>query len=193
MVAASTARKIATAARRLLEKEGAEAVSMRRVAEAVGVTAMAIYRHYPDRAALLNAVADEGFEELATILANKRFSGGFEERLAKMADVYLDHALNHPALYDLMFLAKREGARRYPRDFKAGRSPTFNPTVQVLEEGMDGGHFAKDDALAITFEMSALSHGLILLYLGGRIDATPARFRTLYRNSFRRYFRGIRS
>jgi len=60
----SSNRKIAIASRRLLDKEGTEAVTMRRVAKAVGITPMAIYRHYPDRAALLNSLADEGFEEL---------------------------------------------------------------------------------------------------------------------------------
>ena len=46
MNANSTAARISVAGRRLLDKEGAEAVSMRRVARAVGITAMAIYRHY---------------------------------------------------------------------------------------------------------------------------------------------------
>jgi hypothetical protein len=36
-----------------------------------------------------------------------------------------------------------------------------------------------------------MSHGLIMLYLGGRIDATPAVFRALYRRSFKRYLYGI--
>jgi AcrR family transcriptional regulator len=53
----------------LLDKEGVEAVTMRRVAAAVEITAMAVYRHYADRKALLNALADEGFRELAERLA----------------------------------------------------------------------------------------------------------------------------
>ena len=57
---------------------------------------------------------------------------------------------------------------------------------------MKASALRKDDAWEIAFEMGALSHGLILLYLGGRIDATPAGFRAMYRRSFRRYFRGIR-
>ena len=59
---ASTSERIAKAARLLLDKEGVEGVTMRRVAKAVGITPMALYRHYPDRAGLLNALADEGFE-----------------------------------------------------------------------------------------------------------------------------------
>ena len=192
MDALSTAHKIATAARRLLDKEGAEAVTMRRVAEAVGITAMAIYRHYPDRAALLNALSDEGFEELADSLKGRRYTGDAEAKLAKMSDIYLDHALENPKLFELMFLTPREGARQYPRDFKARRSPTATLMADVIAAGMAAGEFRQDDHWEITFEMGALSHGLIMLYLGGRMDVTPAQFRALYRRSFRRYLHGIR-
>jgi AcrR family transcriptional regulator len=192
MSALPTIQKIAAAARRLLDQEGAEAVTMRRVADAVGITPMAIYRHFPDRAGLLNAVADQGFEELAARLAAMRFKGGIEDRLTKMGETYLDHALKNPRLFELMFLKAREGARRYPRDFKAGRSPTANLMVDVLKDGMESGYFRKDDAWEITFEMGALSHGLIMLYLGGRMNMSAVRFRALYQRSFRRYVHGIR-
>jgi AcrR family transcriptional regulator len=192
VIARTTASRIAAAARRLLDKEGTEAVTMRRVAAAVGVTPMAIYRHYPDRASLLTALADEGFEELAARLAVKKFSGGVEERLTKMMEIYLEHALQKPRLFELMFLKPREGARSYPRDFKAGRSPTANLIVEVVQSGMDSGYFRKGDAWEIVFEMGALSHGLLLLYLGGRMAAPPAHFRAFYRRSFRRFIHGIR-
>jgi AcrR family transcriptional regulator len=191
MAARFTTRRIATAARRLLDKEGTEAVTMRRVAEAVGITPMAVYRHYPNRAGLLNALADKGFEDLAASLAGKRFSGNVEKRLTKMIEIYLDHALRNPRLFELMFLKPREGARRYPRDFKAGDSPTANLMAKVVREGMESGYFGGDDAWEIVFEMGALSHGLIMLYLGGRMSMTPAKFRALYRRSFRRYIHGI--
>ncbi|HTF43412.1 MAG TPA: TetR/AcrR family transcriptional regulator [Terriglobales bacterium] len=192
MLPASNQRKIATASRRLLDKEGTEAVTMRRVAKAVGITPMAIYRHYPDRAALLNSLADEGFEELVARLAGKRFSGSVEERLTKMGEIYLEHALENPRLFELMFLKRREGARRYPRDFKADRSPTANLMVEVIQEGMASGYFRDDDPWEIVFEMGALSHGLIMLYLGGRMAVSRTHFRALYRRSFGRYIHGIR-
>ena len=141
MAATPTTRRIAIAGRSLLDKEGTEAVTMRRVARAVGITPMAIYRHYRDRADLLNALANDGFEELAAWLSGKRFSGDIEQRLMKMGDIYLDHALRHPRLFELMFLQPREGARRYPRDFKAGRSPTASLIVNVVREGMESGYF----------------------------------------------------
>lgn len=192
MIARPTTSRIAAASRRLLDKEGADAVTMRRVAGAVGITPMAVYRHYANRAGLLNALADRGFEELAARLAGKRFSGDIEQRLTGMVEIYLDHALQNPRLFELMFLKPREGARRYPRDFKAGGSPTANLMAEVVREGMQSGYFIEDDAWEIVFEMGALSHGLIMLYLGGRMSMTPGRFRALYRRSFRRYIHGIR-
>ena len=192
MIARNTALRIATAARRLLDKEGTEAVTMRRVAQAIGVTPMAIYRHYPDRVSLLNALADEGFEELAVRIAGKKFFGSIEERLTKMMEIYLDHALEKPRLFELMFLKPREGARSYPRDFKAGRSPTANLLIEMVQRGIDSGYFRHDDKWEIVFEMGALSHGLIMLYLGGRMGMPPAYFRALYRRSFKRHLRGIR-
>jgi len=187
-----TSQKIATAARQLLDQEGVEAVTMRRVASAVGITAMAVYRHYPDRAGLLNALSDAGFEDLTARLKAARLTGDIEKKLTKTLDVNIDHALQNPRLFELMFLERREGARRFPRDFKAGRSPTANVTAELIQEGMDTGIFRKDDAMEIVFEMGALLQGLIMLYLGGRTDMSPSQFRGYCRRSFRRYLYGIR-
>lgn len=186
-----TAERIAIAARHLLDKEGAEAVTMRRVAKAVGITAMAVYRHYPDREGLLNALADDGFDALAATIDAKRLSGDIEKRLMQVLDIYINHALENPRLFELMFLKPRAGARRFPRDFKAGASPTANLAFQLFREGMQTGHFRKDDPWAITFETGAMLQGLVMLYLGGRMDLSPARFRAFCRRSFRRYFHGI--
>ena len=187
-----TSQKIATAARQLLDQEGVEAVTMRRVASAVGITAMAVYRHYPDRAGLLNALSDAGFEDLTARLKAARLTGDIEKKLTKTLDVNIDHALQNPRLFELMFLERREGARRFPRDFKAGRSPTANITAELIQEGMDTGIFRKDDAMEIVFEMGALLQGLIMLYLGGRTDMSPTLFRRYCHRSFRRYMYGIR-
>ena len=191
MARAPTADRIIAAARRLLEREGAEAVTMRRVGDAVGITAMAIYRHYPDRAALLDAMADLGFAELGAALQRTRLPARTELRLLRLVDVYLDHALAHPRLFQLMFLAPRRGARRYPRDFKAGRSPTANPFIAALQDGMKRGELRTDDPWEITFEMGALLEGMVMLYLGGRIGGGPRQLRALIRRSIRRYLHGI--
>lgn len=194
-----TAERIAIAARRLLDKEGAEAVTMRRVAAAVGITAMAVYRHYPVRKGLLNALADTGFDELAERLTAARTTGGgrstrsIEDRLTHVLDVNLMFALEKPRLFELMFLTPREGARQYPRDFVAGKSPTANLMAELVEEGMASGYFRKGDVWAIVFETGALLQGLMMLYLGGRVDMSATRFRAFCHQSLRRYMHGIRA
>jgi AcrR family transcriptional regulator len=192
----TTAARIAAAARTLLDKEGAEAISMRRVAEAVGITPMAIYRHFPDREGLLNAIADHGFQSLAEELKGRLFSGDIEQQLTEMGEIYLDHALTNPRLFELMFLKPRQGARQYPRDFVSRKSPPANLMFDLIQQGMADGYFrpaSQDDIWEIVFETGALSHGLIMLYLGGRMDLSATEFRQLYRRSFRRYIHGLRT
>jgi AcrR family transcriptional regulator len=191
VTAGRTALKIIAAARKLLDTEGADAVTMRRIAAAVSITPMAIYRHYPNREALLNALANAGFEDLAAKIARLPSSGGIDKRLAKMLDLYLTFALENPRLFELMFLKLREGARRYPQDFKGSRSPTANPMAALIKEGMETGYFRQDDEWEIVFEMGALLQGLVMLYFGGRMAMSPARFRAFCHRSFGRYLHGI--
>ncbi len=189
---ASAAFSILVAARELLDREGLAAVAMRPIARRVGITPMAIYRHFADRAGLLNAVADEGFHEFATRVQTLHFKGGMEHRLMQVGDVLLDAALQFPNLYELMFLVPREGAGVHPRDFKTERSPMFNPTVRILEEPMRAGELRSDDPVEIAFELNALSHGLIALYLAGRVAQSEKESRSLHRRCFRRYLNGLR-
>jgi AcrR family transcriptional regulator len=188
-----TAQRIAARAILLLDREGSESVTMRRVAKAVGVTAMALYRHFADRAALLNALADAGFQDLAARVTTAPKPRDPEKRLVKILDVFLTFALERPRLFELMFLTRRAGARTYPRDFKARESPTANLTAEAIEEGIKSGCFRKEDAWEITFQMGALLQGLVMLYLGGRMEMDTEEFRAFCHRSFRRYLYGIRS
>ena len=188
----STAERIAVATTRLLHREGADAVTMRRVARSVGITPMALYRHYADRDGLLNALADTGFEELASRLASTPMPAQPEQRLMKILDVFLDFALQKPRLFELMFLQRREGARQFPQDFREGRSPTARFSVAALEEGMRQGIFRKDDVWEIAFETGAMLQGLVMLYVGGRMNTSAEEFCALCHRAFRRYLNGIR-
>lgn len=61
MLGLTTAEKILRAAHKLFDREGADAATIRRVAELVGIRPMAIYRHFPGRDALLKRISDHGF------------------------------------------------------------------------------------------------------------------------------------
>lgn len=187
-----TAERIAVAARKLVHRHGADGVTMRRVAKSVGITPMALYRHFADRDGLLNALADAGFEELAARLAKMPVPADAEKWLTQGLNVFLDFALEKPRLFELMFLQRREGARKFPQDFRAGRSPTARFAAEALEAGMKQGVFREDDAWEITFEMGAMMQGLVMLWVGGRVGTSAQEFRALCHRAFRRYLYGIR-
>ena len=180
------------AAGELMYREGAAAVTMRRVAKSVGITPMALYRHFADRDGLLNALADAGFAQLTTRLASTAMPAHAERRLMKILDVFLDFALAKPRLFELMFLERRAGARQFPEDFRAGRSPTARFAAEALEAGMKQGVFRKDDVWEIAFETGAMLQGLVMLYVGGRVATSAEEFRALCQRALRRYLHGIR-
>jgi AcrR family transcriptional regulator len=192
MKANSTMERIQAAARRLLDREGVDAVTMRRVAQAIGVTPMALYRHVANRNALLGILADAGFRDLTARLVSAFLPADPEQQLMRILDVFLDFAFEKPRLFELMFLERRKGARRFPGDFRAGKSPTAKFSATALEEGMKQGIFRRDDVWEIVFETGAMLQGLVMLYVGGRVEMTQRKFRGLCHRAFGRYLNGIR-
>jgi AcrR family transcriptional regulator len=191
--AETTRERIASAALAILTEEGASAVTMRRVAAAAGVTPMATYRHYPSRGALLDAVADTVSEELGRDWRKRSESGDFESRIDALLDAFLDFALGKPTLYMFLMTDRREGARRFPGDFRGGGSPTFTPVVRAVEQGLAEGELRVDgDPLEATLAITAHGMGLVQLYLGGRIGCSEEEFRALCKRSVGRVLNGFR-
>lgn len=187
-----TAQRILAVARALLEREGQAAVSMRRVAEAVGVTPMAIYRHFPGREALLKRIGDDSFSEIARHWDARRSGGDPLAQLIAVQMIYLDYALAHPHLFDHAFLAPREDARRFPDDFRARRSPTFNVVHDAVVEAQQAKMLRAGDAWDIAMTLWAHSHGLIALYRAGRFSYDDRRFPAFYRESLERLLDGLK-
>jgi AcrR family transcriptional regulator len=190
MAPGTTADRIAAEARRLLESAGPETVGVRRVAQAVGLSPMAIYRHYPSRQALLDRVVDDAFAELATAWATPR-RGGVRSRLLASFDGYLGYALEHPRLFDYAFASPRPGARRFPGDFRARRSPTLSLVADALAQGMRERLFRRADPWLVALSLWALSHGLIALYRGARIDKSRRAFTAFHRSVLGRFLDGL--
>jgi len=189
----STMDRIEGATRRLLDREGSQAVTMRRVAKLVGITPMALYRHVADRDDLLNRIASRGFEELAARALHQAMPVEPERKLMAILDVFLDFAFDKPRMFELMFLTRRKGARQFPSDFRTGKSPTAGISVSALEAGMQEGIFRRDDVWEISFETGAMLQGLVMLYVGGRVEMQQEEFRALCHRAFRRYVNGIRA
>lgn len=187
-----TSARIAAAALAILVDEGADAVSMRRVAADAGVTAMAIYKHYPDRLALLRSVADAAFAEMGARWG-RRGGTDFASRFNGLLDDFLDFALTRPNLYAFLLTDRRERARRFPQDFGHEGSPIYRYVVAAVEQGMRDGVLRADDPLEVALTFTSSTQGLAQLYLGGRIGLTEPDFRELCRRTGWRIVDGIKA
>jgi AcrR family transcriptional regulator len=140
--------------------EGADTLSLRSVARGAGVSAMAPYRHFPDKAALLRAVADRGFEMLREALeAGDR--GGGREALVGQGLAYFRFAGEHPALFRLMF-----------SNLCAPPDPTeAGPRAHAILAGRVESIVTDPSAAATaTVAAWAVVHGLALLALDGTLQ-----------------------
>src|SRR6185312_2779105 len=101
--------ELLAAAERTVRERGVQALSLRELARDVGVSHAAPRRHFPDRQALLDALAEAGFARLGEEL-RAAFDGageGFEDRLGAVAAAYVRFATEDAALLELMFAGKK--------------------------------------------------------------------------------------
>jgi len=188
-----TIKKITETALRLLEKAGPESVTMRRVAKAVGITAMAIYHYYPSRDALLRAVTDIEFERIIVVFNQlpAHRSAGF--RLRRMMESYVDFSFARPRVFDFVFLQSRPDAARFPSDFRNRSSSVMNRAADTVSEAMREGALKKGDAWEVAIALWAHVHGYVTLYRANRFDFSEADFRALVRRSLKRLLHSLKA
>jgi AcrR family transcriptional regulator len=181
----TTREKILAATRKAFERRGLEGLSLREVAAKVGITPMAIYRHFANKQALVDALVLDALDEWSARVAALPAAAGVA-KIEQMGEAFLDFALCEPRRFEAAFLLPSRKARRYPDDFAAGRSPAGNVQLRALEEGIREGALAGAPPVEILLINSALSQGLVTLYRAGRIAGGEEEFRALYRRAMRR-------
>ena len=136
--------------RRSADERGADALTMRRIAERLGIRAPSLHKHPPDKATLEAAVIATGLEDLAAALDTA--ADAAPEPLSALAGAYREFALAHPHLYLLMT------TRPLPRDrLPAGvEDHAAGPVLRATG----------DRARARAFR--AFGHGMVTLELAGR-------------------------
>ena len=111
MSAPSKARRLAdrealivAAARSLAEEQGWDAVTTRRLADAIGYSQPVLYGHFPEgRSQIVTAVALVGIDELTTVMSTPGPARTGADRLRALVTGYLDFAERCPATYEAMF------------------------------------------------------------------------------------------
>ena len=183
-----TKTQILRAARQLFDDKGLEELSLRGVAKRVGITPMAIYRHFDSRQALVDALVLDGLAQWSARVDALPAAEGLA-KLEQLSEAFLDFALEEPRRFEAAFLIHSTKARRYPDDFVTGRSPAGTVQLRAIEQAMADGLLEADSAIEIMMTNTALGQGLITLYRAGRIVGGEAEFRRLYRRATRRVMR----
>jgi AcrR family transcriptional regulator len=162
---------IVAAARRILETDGLSAITMRNVAEAVGVQGPSLYKRVPDRAALVRTVADGVVADLARTLMRATETGDPDTDLRTVADAYRDFVHRNPNGYRLVFADLPAGAGPDPAALAALADPIVRAMWAVAGEL---------DALEGARTFVAWAHGFVTMELagafrlGGDLDAAYA-------------------
>jgi AcrR family transcriptional regulator len=153
-------------------EHGAQALSLRELARDIGVSHAAPRRHFPDRQALLDALAEEGFERLGGELRQAVADAGtsFSARLHALSQAYIAFATRHAALLELMFAGKqRHGADRV----RETADRAFATSLEVIAEAQVAGELPAGDPGRIAIVAFATLQGLAAMANGGMIDAAP--------------------
>jgi AcrR family transcriptional regulator len=155
-------RRIIAAARVIAEREGWNAVTIRRLADEIEHSQPVLYSHFENRDAIVAAVAVEGFREI-TVALREAASGstGRRNALKNVATAYLAFALRHPALYEAMFILPTD-----LRFAEAGARPELHAAFEAIAAVV--APFCVD-ATDVTETFWAALHGLAALERSGRI------------------------
>ncbi|MES2444109.1 MAG: TetR/AcrR family transcriptional regulator [Pseudomonadota bacterium] len=150
---------------RLLAERSADAIGLREAARAVGVSATAVYRHFPDKGAFLAALAAEGLRQLgAAQRAAAEAAGGGDRGFAATGAAYVRFAVANPALFRLAFSASGAGPKWAPGDWHAE-----NDAARLLRENAERLSAGEAAARRTALRAWGLVHGLALLILDGQV------------------------
>lgn len=164
---------LVAAASGLIAARGGPDFSLREVAESVGVSHTAAYRHFAAKADLLAEIAARGFSRLDKAVSAAIVRRGDEidaaASLRATGLAYLDFAERHPGAYRVMFLAELCDATRHPALVEAANR-ALRTLVGVVAAGQVAGELRADpSAETIATAIWASIHGHALLLLDGQI------------------------
>ena len=183
--------RISLTAQELFLSDGVEGVSMRKIAERVGVTPTAIYRHFRDKEEVLEEIINAGLATLSKYLAPALEAEDPYQRLRRLIDAYLRFSLEQPQYFDLAFLVPGRTIHISEQLIReSGR--TFEMAVEQVALCMETGIFRKEDPIEVAVCLWSVAHGLIMLRRTNRFGDDPDQFSRLFRSTIDRAIRGLR-
>jgi AcrR family transcriptional regulator len=177
-------------AQRTVRERGVSELSLRELARDVGVSHAAPRRHFPDRQALLDALAVAGFDRLGAELRAAMASAGdnFQDRLQATSGAYIQFAIEDAELLDLMFAGKhRESADMLVE--AADRA--FAVLFELIIQGQADGALEPGDPERVGLVLFATVQGLAALVTSGMVEADQLNW--LLPDAIAHFLRGSRT
>jgi AcrR family transcriptional regulator len=155
---------ILEAARDLIAGGGVDALSMRAVADRVGVTATAIYHYFDGKQDLVTKVVRRGFERFGEYLERgmAQYPSGSLERIRGLGEAYLRFALENQAYFRVIFGTQAHDARAID-DLPEGGG--YHLLRRSIVEAMESGALRRGDPDVIALYLWSTIHGLVMLTL----------------------------
>jgi AcrR family transcriptional regulator len=160
--------EILLAAERLLVETGDEEnVSIRAIADAVGVTPPSIYLHFPDKETLLFAVCDRQFALFDGALeAAGAAAADPVEALERRGEAYVRFGLEHPEAYRIMFMGRSTLVDRHVDTVEKAGTTAFDHLVAAVQRAIDsGGLRAELDPVQAAIFLWTGMHGITSLLI----------------------------
>ena len=150
----------------ILSKEGVTGLSMRRVAQKVGVSQAAPYAHFADKQALIAAIATEGYQRLYEALRAAIARGGddAERQLVEGAWTYVEFALEHASLFKVTMSNVVEKQKEYPAFVEVSQN-SFALVLAVAEACQKAGLLRPGPSMLAAVSLWSAIHGLVVLLL----------------------------
>ncbi len=159
---AALRQKILQEAIGIVYREGAERITMRALADALGYSPATIYLHFRNKQELIQEIARFGFSRLDELLRPAIESDDPVEALRHVIRVYTDFALENPQLYRLMY----QDLELEPNE---AEEQLFRLHHEVYQRGIEKGVFRPGEPRKQGAMTWALFHGFIQLAIAGRM------------------------
>jgi AcrR family transcriptional regulator len=160
------------AARELIAAEGLDAVSLRRLATRLGVTAPALYAYVADKRDLLRGVAEGEFDRLITTIQAVDAPEPVE-RLRRICRAYVDHAVARPELFRVMFLFPPQLDPPGGVDTLPQATAAFSTALEIVAEAVATGALRPTDPMIAALTLWTATHGAAtMILMGFPFDAT---------------------
>jgi AcrR family transcriptional regulator len=176
-------------AEQTLRQHGLDGLSLRELARQIGVSHGAPRRHFADRQAMLDALAESGFARLGTQLRTAAESAGddYEARLRAAGLAYVRFAIGDAALLELMFAGKE---REQAGALREAADRAFSVILELIEEGQANGALEPGEPERIGLLLFATMQGVAALVTVGIV--APAQVDSLVADAIGRFLHGPR-